>query len=180
MKISSLLLTTAVTFGTTFSGVHASHQNGDDVILKSVITELRPTYPLDQFDNPNSGLVWVNLATKTLHVDLYSDPCHQLTPPVPGYISCLTWALPRMVASFTTPLQRAFNATCDRVVYWGKVRVENIEIQISDNRKFGNTCRSYLPMPAVSGFLKIKTTGMPENEIRFSGVIVEDKDENHR
>lgn len=175
MKISTMLV--RMVFGAllVFSNTAAAALlNDEGVVLKSVLTEIKANFPMDEWGNPNAGIAWVDRKSNTLNVDLYSDPCNQLLPPRPGFMNCL--AIPMKRASFVTPLQSQFNGTCDRVIYTGKTMDPSlggsIEIQISDNRRFEDTCRSYLPMPAVSGFLKIRVDNTPDKEIRFAGVAV--------
>lgn len=182
MKILTLITTVTLSF-TGFA--HAANLSDEGVVFKSVITELTSNFSMEEWGNPNSGIVWVDQKSSTLNIDLYSDPCRQLLPPRPGYVTCLTQAVPMKRVSFVTPLQRRFEGTCDRIIYTGQAIDPqlngNIEIQISDNRRFENTCRSYLPMPAISGFLKINVGNDPTlKEIRFSGVVVEPNDEAER
>lgn len=174
MKILTLIASLALLFPSISPGATLADEG---VILKSVITDLTSNFPMDEWGNPNSGLVWVDQKTSTLNVDLYSDPCQQLLPPRPGFVTCLVKAIPMKRVSFVTPLQSRFDGSCDRIIYTGQAPDPQIggtvEIQISDNRRFENTCRSYLPMPPVSGVLKLNTGTDPVREIRFSAVVVE-------
>lgn len=169
-----------------FSAPSLALDKNEGIILRAVITNLTSTQPLDDFGNPDSGIVWVNNLTNTVHVDLYADPCRHLLPPREGYIGCLALSIPKMTASFTAPLQQVIDRTCGRKLYRGTATDKfvtpdgevsgNYDIEISDNQRFGETCKSYLPMPPVSGFLRIRVDGQPENEVAFSAVLAEEDD----
>ena len=159
-------------------------EKNEGIILKSVITQLSSNQSLEPWGNPDSGIVWVNDLTKTVHVDLYSDPCHRLLPPDSRFVGCLALAMPEMTVSFTAPLQEVVDGNCDRKFYRGSATEKFVtpggevngkyDIEIVDNLKFGETCKSFFPMPPVSGFIKIRVDGEKEHELSFSAIPVQE------
>lgn len=122
----------------------------ETTVLKATILELHSNLIAPY---ANDGQVSIDLGQNEMNIDLYDDPCG-LNVPKKGQASCRI--APRKVASYSVRLDSVKDAPCDVVVYQGSVDNRKtdgslIEVEISDNKLFGQHCHSIVAVPETSG-----------------------------
>lgn len=145
--MKNMMFLLALTFGA------MSAQAGETTALKSTIERILSGQSLELIGRPNTGVITVDSANFSIHIDFISDPCNTMKPA--SGINCM--AAPQKVSEFDFRLDSVRAGSCDTLLYsgTGQWNGQPVEVEVSDNRDFYKNCKSVAPVPATRGTMTI-------------------------
>lgn len=109
-------------------------------VIQSEITQIKTTSPTGLIAGAQTARATIDIRRRLIVLDFYDQK--------------------KWVTTFETPLHSTHESVCSTVIYQGIADIDlaQVEIVISDNKRFHDHCISMFPVPTTGVVLKVTMT----------------------